>query len=395
MITSKVIRSYEELRAYADAWTTLLSHSNQNVVFLTWEWLSTWIEVYLEENQLLVIAIFRDDVLIGLAPLWVRRSTKFGVVSVREVHFLGSREVCSDHLDMILHRDYAGEAAQAIWQELFDPLQREWDVLKLEHTPQDSPMIRLVHQQARDDERCAMYEVVDFSVCPYIILPETYDKLVMSIGSKTRYNISKSERLLEKQGAVTFDTCATEEELDALYPWLVETHKKNWARRGKFGSYALPRFSEFHRRISRLFLKNGWLCLSALRIDGVPIASTYSFNYGGIISGYLAAVDFEYDRRLSVGRILLARSLEQAVASKSCIFDMLRGEESYKYHWTARDRRNVSVVLYNRTLRGLFMLTLSANRNFARALFRTFVRKRHQSIPESGAKNSSIESQPD
>jgi CelD/BcsL family acetyltransferase involved in cellulose biosynthesis len=389
LLIVKTIRTREELRSYAREWNTLLSESQADGIFLTWEWLSTWIDIYLGDNTLLVIAVYRDDLLIGMAPLWVRRIRRFGVLRLREVCYLGTGEVCSDHLDMILHKEHGWDAAHAIWDELFGPLRREWDILRLEHTPQHSPMVRVAHHMAQHDTRCIKYEVSDFSLCPYVVLPASYDNLLMSLGQRTRFNITKSTRLLEKQGSVTFASCENEHDLDAVFPWIMETHQKTWSRRGKFGGFALPRFKEFHLRVSRLFLSKGWLSLATLRVNSAPLAATYSFMYHGTTSGYLAAIDFEADRRLSIGRLLLARSMQLALEQKNTIFDMLRGEEPYKYHWTNRDRRNISMALYNGTLRSMLAVTFSSVRNIAKALFRAFVGgyRRPQQAPVTGTEN--------
>jgi CelD/BcsL family acetyltransferase involved in cellulose biosynthesis len=372
-ITVLAIRSREELGRLASAWTDLLTRSQANEIFLTWEWVSTWVDVYLGDSSLMVLAVYKDDALIGLAPLWLQKVRGFGVLNIRELGYLGTGEVCSDHLDMILDKEHGWEAAHAIWDYLFGPLRHEWDILKLEQTPQSSAMARVAHHMAQEDRRCIRYDVDGFSVCPYVVLPASYEELMMSLGQKTRFNINKSTRQLQKQGEVTFTTCSTERELEAVFAWVMETHKKTWARKGQFGGFALDRFREFHTRISRILLSRDWLALAVLRVNNTPVAATYSFRYNGVTSGYLAAVDFDYDRRLSVGRLLLARSIELAISAKCRIFDMLRGEEPYKYHWTNRDRRNISMILYNGSVRGLLLVVFATVRNLSRSMFRTLV----------------------
>jgi hypothetical protein len=78
-------------------------------LFLTWEWLYYWATHHLEDGQLRILLAFDEhERLVGIAPFYLRRTKAQGVISVRELRFLGSEAVCSSYLDFIVQ-----ERAQA------------------------------------------------------------------------------------------------------------------------------------------------------------------------------------------------------------------------------------------------------------------------------------------
>jgi CelD/BcsL family acetyltransferase involved in cellulose biosynthesis len=59
----------------------------------------------------------------------------------------------------------------------------------------------------------------------------------------------------------------------------------------------------------------------------------------GIVYYYLSGYDPDLEKQ-SIGTILVAHAVEQAVRDGATTFDFLRGAEEYKYAWGATDRMN-------------------------------------------------------
>ncbi len=56
-------------------WNQLLKESDNDNIFLTWEWVYTWWEVFGGESELFIITVKNDKGdLIGIAPLHIKKT---------------------------------------------------------------------------------------------------------------------------------------------------------------------------------------------------------------------------------------------------------------------------------------------------------------------------------
>src|SRR5438105_13288277 len=95
------IRREEDLRELKPAWTTLLSKSVSDTIFLSWEWATTWWSKYGEPGQLRILVAFDDDHnLRGIAPLRCQQERRYGQ-TVQALTFLCDGSNDSDYLDFI------------------------------------------------------------------------------------------------------------------------------------------------------------------------------------------------------------------------------------------------------------------------------------------------------
>src|SRR5438034_8066858 len=116
-------------------WNPLLAASESSAVTLTWEWLTTWWDVFGDERELYLLVV-RDGVeVIGIAPLLRRMVQHYGWLPYRRIEFLASGEaeadeICSDYLDFIFRRGREADALEAILNYLHRP-QADWDEMLL------------------------------------------------------------------------------------------------------------------------------------------------------------------------------------------------------------------------------------------------------------------------
>ncbi len=354
--TVRVIRSRSEFEELAGVWNAVLEQCPRGNVFLTWEWVSNWVDVYVGENQLLTIVVFQDALPRAIAPLCVQEERFLGGIEMKVLRFLGSGEVCADHLDMMITGDPPGEWSTLIWDQLFGPLRREWDVFEYYDTPGTSPVLNAFRSLALRDKRCMRSELVGYGVCPYLELPETWEAFLGRWSGSRRYTITYSMKKLAEQGSLEIRFCENPEELSNQMESFISLHQKSWNERGKPGAFSRGRFSEFHRRVARDFLGKGILFLCSFALDGTHIGSLYGFEYDKTVYYYLMGVERNPVKRVKTGTAVIGYCIEQAIRRGCREFDFLRGEEEYKYRWTATDRRNPRVRFYNRTGRAAAFL---------------------------------------
>ena len=143
-LTIRVVTSLEEFKGLAREWEELLDRVPGHSLFLTWEWLYYWATHHLEDGQLrILLASDEHECLVGIAPLYLRRTKAQGLISVRELRWLGSEAVCSSYLDFIVQERHKPALLQRLYRYLFNEARGEWDMLTLSDVPAESSTLDL------------------------------------------------------------------------------------------------------------------------------------------------------------------------------------------------------------------------------------------------------------
>jgi CelD/BcsL family acetyltransferase involved in cellulose biosynthesis len=335
-----VLRSGDEFAALEDEWTDLLSRSENDNVFLTWEWLRTWWEVYGSLGRLLVVTVRQENRLVAAAPLCVVEGTRAGPWKPRELRFLGTLEVCSDFVDIVVDRCAPPSLRRELLQFIRESLGDEWDLARFDSIPADSPTIDAIR---REFSRGPIRPVVEIGPrCPFLPLPVAFDALVSSLEPGLRKALLTSRRKLEAKGILEFRVLGPQEPTADALIVLMELHAKRWGAKGQAGVFRSPRFRQFHERIADRFHTRGWLFLSTLTVDGAPVAARYGFLYHRRFYDYQGGFDPAWSK-WSVGLALYGMCLNWEIEQGAAEHDFLRGQNPMKARWTARERVNARI----------------------------------------------------
>ena len=109
-LSVRAVGDIESLVALAPTWNVLLERSRSNTIFLTWEWVYTWWQIYGEGRRLHVLVVEGEAVgIVGIAPLMKVRSRVLGLLPVEEARFIGDGgDVTPEYLDLFdLEGSYA------------------------------------------------------------------------------------------------------------------------------------------------------------------------------------------------------------------------------------------------------------------------------------------------
>jgi CelD/BcsL family acetyltransferase involved in cellulose biosynthesis len=100
----------------------------------------------------------------------------------------------------------------------------------------------------------------------------------------------------------------------------------------------------FFHNITQRMAELGQLQLFFLEMDGSTVATCLCFDYGGSRLLYNSGYDPEYGY-YSVGLLLNAMSLKDAIDRGLAYFDFLRGPEPYKAHLGGQQRSLYQMVV--------------------------------------------------
>ncbi len=331
--TVSVAADEADLKALRHEWDELLERSSENRPFSTWTWASCWWDHHRAGKRLFIVTL-RDGEgrLTGLAPFY--REWLVPGVPVRRLRLMGAGN--SDYLDLILTRGKEEDLAKALVAFLAAH-GRAWQLLTLEEVPGDSPALAAFRSAAAAAGWPSV--LLPQEVCPYLELPGTWEELRATLGKKTRKHLDYYRRRIEKESQFEIRLVEDPAALPAAMAEMFRLHQRRWQRRGMPGSFALPSVRRFHLDVARRFLDEGRLRLYLAYANGECVASQYSFRTSAGTFYYSGGFDPAWSWA-GVGSLVVAHSIQRAIAEGLRLFDFLRGAEDYKYRWTSAERRN-------------------------------------------------------
>jgi CelD/BcsL family acetyltransferase involved in cellulose biosynthesis len=342
------IENPEEFARLSSDWNLLLRKSQSDCLFLTWEWLYTWWQHLSGRRKLRLLRMSSGNKLVALAPL---ASTPTGLASLSPfgfLEFLGTGNVGSDYLDFIVR---SGEESNAL-PEIADYLVQEKAFLNLSQLNRRSALAVGLAELC-GQRGCDLVEART-NRCPMIRLTgHTWESYLATIGSEHRYNFRRKLKQLNKNFRVHFEPVSVEEQRREALGRLVALHNLRWSSRGGgSNAFCTPGLLSFHEEITRLALQNGWLRLFTLWLDDQPAASLYGFLYNRVFYFYQSGFDPRFATH-SVGMIIMGLAIQSAIEEGAEEYDLLHGEEAYKYHWASKARELYRLEIYPSGARGV------------------------------------------
>ena len=338
-LTVSLIQDREALQSLRHEWNALLQSSRSDCVFLTWEWVSTWWEVYGPKYRLhLLTARNSEGVLVGLAPLKRVSRRLTPLWSYDAVEFIGNGgDVTPEYLDFIA----APGLEEEVVDTFLDRLQqdRTIGIVDLRPLPETSPNLNRARQRLAGWAR--HIKCKPDSVCPVLILPETPEAFVAGRSRNYRRRVRESERRCERDLHAAFEQAETPDQLRADLSALRDLHRRRWTKGSR--AFRSREYNAFHEQLGQLLLERGWMRLFLLK-NTKPLAALYCFSYHGRYYYYQAGRDPEFPR-YRLGLVLMHHVICEAIREKAKVFDFLSGDEAYKYQWAQNRERNVRLVV--------------------------------------------------
>jgi CelD/BcsL family acetyltransferase involved in cellulose biosynthesis len=342
----ELIRDLDGWKRLESEWNVLLRESVMDAVFLCWEWLDTWLEVYGDGGEWVILtARDQEGQLLGVAPMMFDRGA--GPVGrwMRRLILLGQKaDTASEYLDWVLLRGHEEAVANAFCQYLFGGVGRSWDLLRFDTMRADSPTLPLLEKFVAAKGRTLTVSHV--TAAPYLSLPESWDAFMASRSGtfRTRWNKFHREHCVAvREAGVDLSV------VDGMQI-IRELNERRWGDRRQ--SFLSDRYRRFHDTVSARLHNAGYLAMLFLEADGQIVAGRYDFSYAGkawcFQGGWLP--EWEKER---AGKMMLTAMMRWCIEHGLGEYDFLGGEASYKNEWGNNERCIVDIQAANpRSLRG-------------------------------------------
>jgi CelD/BcsL family acetyltransferase involved in cellulose biosynthesis len=349
MIEIQCIRDEKSLRGLAPLWNDLLRRSASDCICMTWEWVSTWWDVYGGAYRpFVLVAREGGKAPCAIAPLMIGRGPAGVKRLFRHLMFIGQgEEVFPEYLDLIIERGREEELTGALLDFILGPGRRSWDVLLLERVLRSSPNFQSLTRGLQ--QRGLRLRVDNDMVCPFTPLPASWDEFLKTRSGNFRSKVRSPRKKLERMGEVRFLQADKEIALDRAFDLLVELNRERWKEQG--ASFRSESYTRFHHELCRRVIDRGWLFMMILTVDGEPVGARYDFHYADKIWNNQGGWRTDFTK-LPLGNIMLAHGVEWAIEHGCVEYDFMGGDAEHKRRWSTDQRTMVDLCAGNTSLTG-------------------------------------------
>jgi CelD/BcsL family acetyltransferase involved in cellulose biosynthesis len=312
--------------AFPSWWSSLHDATPGASIYLSLEWMRTWVEVYGAEFGGSWIRWEEGGEVVGGMLLLTRTMRKW-LVPLRSIFFNATGEasertplaefnavLCRPGHEAAVARDLAQLLASERWDRLIASGYEEGGMM-------DALVRAIPAAFVRADPRPA----------PYTLLAEVAaGGLDACISSNTRQQVRRARKSYEKErGPIAFEVAgSTEQAIDWLGS-LARLHAERWVARGHPGSFA-SRATVFHEMLIRRLWPRGCIDLIRVRAGDAEVGYLYNFRARGKVYAFQSGLAFVEDARLKPGLLAHALAIEHYARAGLEEYDFLAGEARYK-----------------------------------------------------------------
>ena len=318
------ITSFEEVRLQ---WQELLSRSVVNNLYITPAWQEMWWSAF--QNGRTLAGFYLTDAsgqLTALASL-SRCGDNFS--------FVGNSDTF-DYNDFVIARGAEPEFFPALLDAIDSGGGRQLDLYSV---GEDSPTLEMLPSLAR--ERGYLVDIAEEDVAPRIDLPPSWDDYLAGLSKKDRHELRRKLRRLEGHENWRWFCVSDPTEASARTDTFLALMRDSDPAKAEF---LTKDREDFFRKLIAATAANGVLRLFFMEMDDKPVAASLCLDYDGVRMLYNSGHDPEY-RYYSVGLLLHALSLRDALERGYRYFDFLRGNEPYKYRLGGSDHHLYRITL--------------------------------------------------
>lgn len=326
------LRTHHDLQAggQRSAWELLLDEDPDATVFHTPRYLDAWYRTFGAKTSIRVHTVHSDGRLVGVIPdANDVQGSASGPEEIRR--FQGGTEV-TDYLGPVSRPEDRFDVAATYVQHLASDV--DWDEFVAGGLPTDSGWPE-AFRRALAAKGLEIIEDEREDVCPRVRLEGDHDEVLASLPGRLRQELTRKTRKLARDaGELELLTIPADEVVGRLDAFLDQAAESFPDKAGFFQREDMHRW---FRTLAEEFVADGTFRLHELQVGGLPAATTVSLVHRDTWGLYNSAFDPTL-ATFAPGVVMVHLVMGQAADQGYRVFDLLRGDEPYKYRYGATDR---------------------------------------------------------
>jgi len=363
MAVSGAIEVIEDRLGFASLegnWNDIYLRDPDAQIFLSWEWLN---QLYDRRDEVVFILAFKtdkkNDEYQAFFPL--RKRIEYDKKANRFYSFFAmAGNDWADYTGIVCDPNCEQQAISEFCQFL---VQMPWHQIHFSCLKMSPQRAQMLTAEFGDDEEFSVKSrplldnrgETDLTLCPRIALPDSFEKYLSdSVGSNTRQKIRRYTRKINAD-----DKLAIRESTDRTITDDLNTFAQYWCERFReIKGSNVYQLADTYVTILEQGYQSGNMFLHCFTVDNHPIAihASYMDREKDTVLFFVGARTANTNN-IPAGLILHAYTIEWAIGQQYKCYDLLRGNEPYKYTLGGEDGQvlNTIVERKNRHVKAEFL----------------------------------------
>lgn len=347
VIQAEIIWDMGQLRALHAEWERLYAagHSEPSTSL---EWTNALLESHVRATDTVFAVVLREaDRIVSIVPAIVRREQGIGPFDVAILSFLS--ELHNTHTDILRTADRPDVVAALFGALTSVPCR--WDVFAVRRLLQASELTRhLTDFVGRSAYPCRIRREQPSFI---LDLAQGYDHFLRSRSGKFRNYLGRKTRQLNSLGQVRVLRAGRDLSLEDAYADVLAVDTRSWKHANGSSIPARAEQLPFYRLLCEEALRRDRLHLTLMYLNDRPIA----FNLGLTLQDRYYYIKTSFDeefRSASPATVMRAALVRSLVDEGMRVLDFPAEPYKWEEQWTDQKRWHRSILMFNRTPRGLF-----------------------------------------
>ena len=319
------ITSFQDIQP---EWESVLRDSPVDTLFLSHQWQEVWWDSFGDGRDMagFYYPSPEGDGVAAIASLLRQGDT---------ISFMGSQDTF-DYNDFLVRPGFE----ERFFKLLLDCMAaQDYETLQLDSLIEDSPTLALLPAMARDQG--FKVEIEQEDVTSGIELPANWDDYLAVLSKKDRHELRRKIRRMDTQTDWRWYCLTGVDEVHERLGEFISLMRQSSTDKDEFMT---PEREQFFYNIAKRMAQLGQLKLYFLELEGEAVATSLCFDYGASRLLYNSGYNPGYGY-YSVGLLLNAMCLKDAIDQGMTYFDFLRGPEPYKAHLGGQQRSLFKMVV--------------------------------------------------
>jgi hypothetical protein len=341
MLEINEINTKKEFYDLQNFWDETLNKSIEDNIFLTWEKMAPSVNHLGQKSTLKILCATENNKLVGIAPFRITHKGLKGYLGYGIIEPLTNGD--TDYTGLII-TEQQDQCLRKFLDHLFS--QKNWDIMYFPDLPQTSPSLALL----KNTKDIPKFEIEKGIICPYVAIPRSKENLMANLNKKLEKKLRKSLMKLEREhGRVELKNYNELYSLEEAIQVLIDLHQKRWISKGISGRFIDNKSRNITLQTAKYFAEKDWLRLYFLTVNDKPVAVELNFEYNGKMYCHLKGFDVDY-YKYRVGSLLTLKVLEKCTEKGISEYDLMQGDEAYKFDWTSEFRQSTNLRWVNEKL---------------------------------------------
>ncbi len=335
-----IIDSYETFTELKPRWDTVYDKDPEAQFFLSWTWLSTWLED--DDDHWFILAARSDkdpSDYVAFFPLRLGTRMRRDGGFYNEISMAGLKY--SAYTGFICIPEHLTSVIAAFARHL---KRSHWSRFKLECLCASEERLHLLLQhfpskkfKIKDLADISKRNTVDNLVCPAVRLPSDWHRYLASLSSNTQQETKRFLRMVDESDEYSIRV-AGPDSIDEELSILLDFWKASWKPRK---DVSLKTILQGNFSMLKNCFDSGALYLPVLRHNGRPLAALASFidPVKRSLLFFIGGRDAECNGSTPPSFLLHAYSIRHAIDNGFKTYEFQRGNETYKYLFKPRENK--------------------------------------------------------